>query len=141
MNSELELLLHTHKPDFHPVIKLKDAKDKIHPFNFTVTNTDITEELIADTGNFSKFKLLYNDTVQTTPLALLKQIDNKQYPVSFLNFKSIFPQYYIQGNDLLPKKKYPYYNLGELLMLAGIDSFYNDFLKNKFQDESCNACC
>ena len=55
MNSELELLLHTHKPDFHPVIKLKDAKDKIHPFNFTVTNTDITEELIADTGNFSKY--------------------------------------------------------------------------------------
>lgn len=89
-------------------------------------------DFVTYTGNFSKFKLLYNDTVQTTPLALLKQIDNKQYPVSFLNFKSIFPQYYIQGNDLLPKKKYPYYNLGELLMLAGIDSFYNDFLKNKF---------
>jgi len=55
MNSELELLLHTHKPTFHPIIKLKDAKDKIHPFNFTITNTDITEELIADTGNFSKY--------------------------------------------------------------------------------------
>lgn len=89
-------------------------------------------DFVTYTGNFSKFKLLYNDTIHTTPLVLLKQIDNKQYPISFPSFKSIFPQYYILGNDLLPKKKYPYYNLGELLTLAGIDSFYNDFLKNKF---------
>ena len=55
MNSELELLLETHRPKFHPVIKLNNAKDKFHSFNFTITNTDITEELITDTGNFSKY--------------------------------------------------------------------------------------
>ena len=55
MNSELELLLQTHKSKFHPVVKIQTVVDKIHPFNFTITNTDISEELIADTGNFSKY--------------------------------------------------------------------------------------
>ena len=31
------------------------AKRKAHAFDFTVSNTEITEELIADTGNFSRW--------------------------------------------------------------------------------------
>ncbi len=89
-------------------------------------------DFVTYTGNFSKFKLQYNHNIQTTPLALLEKIDKKKYPVSFLSFRSIFPQYYIEGPDILTDKKYPYYNLGELLMLADVDSFYTNFLKNRF---------
>ena len=89
-------------------------------------------DFVTYTGNFSKFKLLYNDTLQTTPLVLLKEIDKKRYPASFLDFKSVFPRYYLQKEDLLVKKKYPYYNLGELLMLADMESFYTEFLQHKF---------
>ena len=89
-------------------------------------------DFVTYTGNFSKFKLLYADTVQTTPIVLLKAIDKRKYPASFLDFRSIFPQYYIQNADLAVKRKYPYYNLGELLMLAEMESFYTEFLKDKF---------
>lgn len=89
-------------------------------------------DFITNTGDFSKFKLLYNDTIKTTPVALLEEIDQKKYPRSYLDFKSVFPKYYIQSSQLFETKKYPYYNLGELLMLSEADSFYNKFLENKF---------
>jgi hypothetical protein len=89
-------------------------------------------DFITNTGDFSKFKLLYNDSIKTTPVALLEQIDKKKYPRSYLDFKSVFPKYYIQFSQLLETKKYPYYNLGELLMLSEADSFYNKFMENKF---------
>jgi hypothetical protein len=89
-------------------------------------------DFITNTGDFSKFKLLYDDSIKTTPLVLLEQIDKKKYPRSYLDFKSIYPKYYIQSAQLFETKKYPYYNMGELLMLSAADSFYNKFLENKF---------
>lgn len=89
-------------------------------------------DFVTYTGNFSKFKLLYHDTIHTMPIALLNAIDHRKYPASFLDFRSIFPQYYIRNADLAVKRKYPYYNLGELLMLAEIGTFYSEFLENKF---------
>ena len=55
MNRDLEFVLKKHRPVFHPVVKAGNSKDKIHPFDFTVSNTEITEELIADTGRFSNY--------------------------------------------------------------------------------------
>jgi hypothetical protein len=86
----------------------------------------------TSTGNFSKFKLVYKDSVKTTPMALLEQIDKKHYPASFLDFKSIFPRFYVTSADISVNRKYPYYNLGEMLMLSETDSFYHKFLENKF---------
>jgi hypothetical protein len=94
-------------------------------------NTALSD-YVTYTGNFSKFKLVYKDSIKTTPLVLLEKLDKKEYPSSFLDFKSIFPRYYITYSQLLTTKEYPYYNLGELLMLSPIDSFYDNFLKNKF---------
>jgi hypothetical protein len=42
------------------------------------------------------------------------------------------PQYYIRPEQLMETKEYPYFNLGELLVLSGDSSFYNKFLQNKF---------
>jgi hypothetical protein len=89
-------------------------------------------DFITNTSGFSKFKLVYNDTIKTTPLVLLAEIDHKKYPASYLDFKSVFPKYYIQSSHLFETQKYPYYNLGELLMLSEADSFYHQFLENKF---------
>lgn len=89
-------------------------------------------DFTTNTGDFAKFKLLYNDSVYTTPLVLLKQIDQQKYPRSYLDFSSVFPKYYIRPSDLFDTKKYPYYNLGELLMLSETDSFYHQFLEDKF---------
>ncbi len=89
-------------------------------------------DFVTNTGSFSKFKLVYNDTIKTTPLVLLAEVDGKKYPASYLDFKSVFPKYYIQPAQLFETQKYPYYNLGELLMLSQADSFYHQFLQNKF---------
>lgn len=94
-------------------------------------NTALSD-FVTYTGNFSKFKLLYRDSIKTTPLVLLEQLDKKKYPSSFLDFSSIFPRYYIRPSQLFSTQEYPYYNLGELLMLAETDSFYHHFLYNKF---------
>ena len=53
MNTELEFVLQKYKSTYHPVVKTGGENIKIYPFNFAVTNTEITEELIADTGQFS----------------------------------------------------------------------------------------
>ena len=55
MNTDLEFLLKKYNHTFHPVIKTGDKKEKIHALDFTVTNTELTEELISDTGNFSRW--------------------------------------------------------------------------------------
>lgn len=89
-------------------------------------------DFITNTGDFSKFKLLYDDSTKTTPVALLEQIDKKQYPRSYLDFKSLFPKYYIQSSDILETAAYPYFNLGELQILSQTDSFYHQFLENRF---------
>jgi hypothetical protein len=89
-------------------------------------------DFVTSTGGFSKFKLLYNDSLKTTPLVLLEEIDKKKYPSSYLDFKSVFPRYYIRPSHIFETQQYPYYNLGELLMLSQADSFYQNFLENKF---------
>lgn len=89
-------------------------------------------DFVTNTGNFSKFKLVYSDSIKTTPVALLEEIDHKKYPRSYLDFKSVFPRYYIRPSHLLETQKYSYYNLGELLMLSEANSFYQQFLQNKF---------
>ena len=53
MSTQLLFNLQKYKPTYHPVIKIDEEKDKIIPFNFTATNTEITKELIADTQQFS----------------------------------------------------------------------------------------
>ena len=55
MNTDLEFLLKKYNHTFHPIIKTGHKNDKIHALDLAVTNTGITEELIADTGNFSKW--------------------------------------------------------------------------------------
>ena len=89
-------------------------------------------DFVTNTNGFSKFKLVYNDTLKTTPLVLLEEIDKKIYKRSYLDFKSIFPRFYINSSQLFETQKYPYFNLGELLMLSQADSFYHNFLENKF---------
>ena len=53
MSNDLLFNLQKYKPTYHPVIKIDAEKDKIIPFNFTATNTEITKELIVDTQQFS----------------------------------------------------------------------------------------
>ncbi|MBK8609203.1 MAG: hypothetical protein IPL84_04475 [Chitinophagaceae bacterium] len=89
-------------------------------------------DYVTITGGFSKFKLVYRDSLKTTPVVMLEQIDRKQYPRSFLDFRSIYPRYYIRSGDIFETKSYPYYNLGELLLLSQTDSFYHKFLEHKF---------
>lgn len=89
-------------------------------------------DFVTNTGSFSKFKLVHRDSLKTTPLVLLEEIDKIEYHRNYLDFKSVFPRFYITASDLFDKKKYPYYNLGELLMLSEADSFYHQFLENKF---------
>ena len=53
MNTAFETLLKKHRADFHPIIKGTKGKETFYPFDFTANNTEITGELIADTGKFS----------------------------------------------------------------------------------------
>lgn len=84
------------------------------------------------TGNFSKFRLIYDDSMVTTPVAILNKLDHKRYPNTWLDFKSILPRYYINPSELGDATKYPVYNLGELLMIAEDDSVYHQFLEDRF---------
>jgi len=69
---------------------------------------------ITNTHNFSKFQITQRDSLKTTPLVLLENLDRKNYPSKFPYFQSVFPRYYIQSPDLFTKKTYPYFNLGEM---------------------------
>jgi len=62
MSSQLLFNLQKYQPTYHPVIEIDPEKDKIIPFNFTATNTEITKELIADTQQFSAW---VNNKLQT----------------------------------------------------------------------------
>lgn len=89
-------------------------------------------DFVTYTGNFSKFRLQYNDSFKTTPLVLLHSLDQKNYPKGFPNFRSVLPLYYIRSPDIMTSAKYPYFNLGELLLLSETDSFYHDYLEDRF---------
>lgn len=88
-------------------------------------------DFVTYTGNFSKFRLQY-DSLKTTPLVLLNTLDQKNYPDGFPNFRSVFPLYYIRSPDVITAGKYPYFNLGELLLLSETDSFYQEYLQGRF---------
>ena len=53
MSNQLLSNLQKYKPTYHPIIKIDAEKDTIIPFDFTATNKEITNELIADTPQFS----------------------------------------------------------------------------------------
>jgi peptidoglycan LD-endopeptidase LytH len=55
MNNKLDFLLKKHQSSFHPVIKTDSKNHRFSPLNFTVSNTELTEALIADTGHFTKW--------------------------------------------------------------------------------------
>jgi len=121
-------------------VQVKRCKKLLFPYHITADTIEkpcvevnsALSDFVTYTGNFSKFRLTYKDSLKTIPLVMLEDIDKKKYPASFLDFKSIFPRYYIRPEHLFETKKYPYYNLGELLMLSEVDSFYHNFLEGKF---------
>ena len=121
-------------------VQVKRCKKLLFPYHITADTIEkpcvevnsALSDFVTYTGNFSKFRLTYRDSLKTIPLVMLEDIDKKKYPASFLDFKSIFPRYYIRPEHLFETKKYPYYNLGELLMLSEVDSFYHNFLEGKF---------
>lgn len=83
-------------------------------------------------GKFSKFRIVYKDSLKTIPLVLYEKL-YKPFNLTYKNLHAFSPRYYIRPVDLLNSKSYPYFNLGELLTIASIDkSFYNDYIKNKF---------
>ena len=120
--------------------QLKRAEKLVFPFHLSGDSIErqclpapaALSDFVTYTGNFSKFKMLYQDSLKTIPLVLLETLDKKKYPSTFLDFRSVFPRYYIIPSQLTDTKKYPYFNLGELLMLSETDSFYNNFLKDRF---------
>lgn len=120
--------------------QLQRCKNLLFPFHLTNDSVKLPclpvdaafSDFITYTGGFSKFKLMYKDSIKTIPLVLLEKIDEKRYPSTFLDFANIFPHYYITQNQLTNTKKYPYFNLGELLMLSETPTFYDEFLKDKF---------
>lgn len=52
--SALTFLLQKYQSTFHPVIRIA-AGERFEGMDFSLTNTSITEELISDTGNLSRF--------------------------------------------------------------------------------------
>ena len=94
----------------------------------------------TNTNKFSKFKLMYRDGIKTIPVVLHEQLQNVRYSTWLGNpscnnkfcLQSISPRYYIRPDQLIASRDYPYFNLGELLILSGDPSFYDKFLKNKF---------
>ncbi|MES2330930.1 MAG: hypothetical protein V4539_15110 [Bacteroidota bacterium] len=94
----------------------------------------------SNTGKFSRFRLIYNDSDKTIPVAIHEQLQGANYRNGWgtvlcnnrLCLRAISPKYYIRQYDLLESKRYPYFNLGELLILQNEPSFYSKFLRNKF---------
>ncbi len=94
----------------------------------------------TNTGHFNKFKLIYHDSDRTIPVALHEQLQKAKYinrsGFLFCNnrlcLQTISPKYYIRQYQLTQSKLYPYFNLGELLVLLNEPSFYQHFLQNKF---------
>jgi len=94
----------------------------------------------TNTGKFSKFRLIYHDTEKTIPVTLHEQLQKVRYKSRFgtvfcnnsICLQTIAPRYYIRPYQLTESKEYPYFNLGELLVLSNDASFYHRFLQNKF---------
>ncbi len=55
MISELENAIIKNQHDFHPVIKFDPAADKLFPFNFTSSNSELSADTIADTNLFGEY--------------------------------------------------------------------------------------
>lgn len=55
MNNLLTNVLQKNRPNFHKVVDFNPATDKLFPFNFTASNTELTIADIADTSIFSKY--------------------------------------------------------------------------------------
>jgi hypothetical protein len=94
----------------------------------------------TNTGNFSKFRLMNGDSGKTLPLVLYEKIKgvNAEKKSGFLYcnnkifFQTISPDYYIRPYQLKESKAYPYFNLGELMLLSADPGFYQQFLANRF---------
>ena len=94
----------------------------------------------TNTGKFNKFRLIYNDTEKTIPVTLHEQLQKVSYTNRYgtifcdnkICLQTISPRYYIRPYQLTQSKEYPYFNLGELLLLSNDPGFYNRFLQNKF---------
>lgn len=91
-------------------------------------------------GRFSKFRLIYRDSLKTIPVIMHEALQQVHYTSGYWGvfcdgkycLQTIPPRYYIRSYQLMQSKTYPYFNLGELLMLSGDSSFYDRFLKNRF---------
>lgn len=55
MNNELENVLIKNRSAFHPVVNFNPEKEKLHHFDFTSANKELTAADIADTQKFSQF--------------------------------------------------------------------------------------
>ncbi|MEO6719145.1 MAG: peptidoglycan DD-metalloendopeptidase family protein [Ferruginibacter sp.] len=55
MINELEFVLQKNTSQFHKVINFDPAKNKLHHFNFTSANKELSTEEIADTAKFSQY--------------------------------------------------------------------------------------
>jgi hypothetical protein len=94
----------------------------------------------TNTKQFSKFRLLYRDSLKTLPVTIHEELQGVKYSSSFWGvfcngnycLQTISPRYYIRPYQLQVTKVYPYFNLGELLVLSNDSSFYDQFLKNRF---------
>lgn len=89
---------------------------------------------------FSKFRLMYQDSLKTLPVAIHEALNKVTYEVKHgsvycngkYNLQNIPPRYFIRPFQLQTTKEYPYFNLGDLLVLASDSSFYNQFLEDRF---------
>ena len=55
MNNELENVLIKNRSAFHPVVDFNPEKEKLHHFDFTSSNKELTAADIADTQKFSQY--------------------------------------------------------------------------------------
>jgi len=89
---------------------------------------------------FSKFRLMYGDSLKTLPVAIHEALEGVTYKVKRgslycngkYNLHTIPPRYFIRPYQLQTAKQYPYFNLGDLLVLANDSTFYDQFLEDRF---------
>jgi len=94
----------------------------------------------TNTKRFSKFRLIYRDSLKTIPVIIHEELQHVKYSTRswgvFCNgsycMQPIAPRYYIKPEQFIDSRDYPYFNLGDLLILSGDSSFYDQFLKNRF---------
>jgi murein DD-endopeptidase MepM/ murein hydrolase activator NlpD len=60
--SSCKEILQRHRGDFHPVVPFDAGKDKLYPFDFTESNTDLSPDEIVDTERFAAW---INRTLKT----------------------------------------------------------------------------